>query len=104
MKPVELFDLCMDAIDRFNRGEVIAEKPFVMLTIPRTGKTCGRTIRLFGNSGPTGDVATAHQRADGGLDVVAYFPAIPIIQALGKGVGVKVKVRRQPAQQEGEGE
>lgn len=94
MKPVELFDLCMDAIDRFNRGEVFAEKPFVMLTLPRPGKTCGRTIRLFGNSGPKGDVATAHRRADGGLDVVAYFPAIPIIQALGKEMGIKVKVRR----------
>ncbi|MDV5822280.1 hypothetical protein [Sphingobium naphthae] len=100
MKPVELFDLCIDAIDRFNRGEVLAERPFVMLTIPRSGKTCGRTIRLFGNSGPTGDVATAHQRAGGGLDVVAYFPAIPIIQALGKEMGVEVKVRRQPTQQE----
>lgn len=94
MKPVELFDLCMDAVDRFNRGEVFAEKPFVMLTLPRPGKTCGMTIRLFGNSGPTGDVATAHQRPDGGLDVVAYFPAIPIIQALGKEMGIKVKVRR----------
>lgn len=49
MKPVELFDLCMDAVDRFNRGEVLAEKPFIMLTLPRPGKTCGRTIRLFGN-------------------------------------------------------
>lgn len=94
MKPVELFDLCMDAIERFNRGEVIAEKPFVMLTIPRAGKECGQTIRLFGNSGPIGDVATAHRRVDGGLDVVAYFPAIPIIQALGKEMGIKVKVRR----------
>ena len=94
MKPVELFHLCMDAIDRFNRGEVSAKRPFVMLTVPRPGKTCGRTIRLFGNSGPTGAVATAHQRADGGLDVVAYFPAIPIIQALGKEIGVKVKVHR----------
>lgn len=96
MKPVELFDLCMDAIDRFNRCEVFADKPFVMLTLPRRNKTCGRTIRLFGNTGPTGDVATVHRRADGGLDVVAYFPAIPIIQALAKEMGVNVKVRRMP--------
>ncbi|WDA37877.1 hypothetical protein [Sphingobium sp. YC-XJ3] len=94
MKPVELFDLCMDAIDRFNRGEVFADKPFVMLTLPRPGRTCGRTIRLFGKSGPTGEVSTAHRRADGGLDVVAYFPAVPIVQALGKEMGVKVRVRR----------
>ena len=39
MKPQELFDLCMDAIDRFNRGEVFADKPFVMLTLPRSGRT-----------------------------------------------------------------
>ena len=97
MKPQELFDLCMDAIDRFNRGEVFADKPFVMLTLPRSGRTCGRTIRLFGKSGPTGEVATAHQRADGGLDVVAYFPAVPIVKALGEVMGVKVKVRRSPS-------
>lgn len=96
MKPQELFDLCMDAIDRFNRGEVFADKPFIMLTVPRAGRTCGRTIRLFGKSGPTGQVATAHTRQDGGLDVVAYFPAVPIVQALGEAMGVKVKVRRSP--------
>lgn len=94
MKPKELFDLCMDAIDRFNKGEVSADRPFVMLTLPRQQKHCGRTIRLFGKTGPTGDVATAHRRADGGLDVVAYFPAVPIVQALGEMMGVKVKVRR----------
>lgn len=54
------------------------------------------TIRLFGKSGPTGQVATAHTRQDGGLDVVAYFPAVPIVQALGEAMGVKVKVRRSP--------
>ena len=95
MKPVELFDLCMNAVERFNAGEVLADAPFVMLTLPRPGGTCGRTIRLFGKSGPTGRVATAHRREDGGLDVVAYFPAIPIIQALGDEIGIKVKVRRQ---------
>lgn len=97
MKPQELFDLCMDAIDRFNRGEVFADKPFVMLTLPRQQKYCGKTIRLFGRTGPTGEVATAHRRADGGLDVVAYFPAVPIVQALGEVMGVKVRVRRRPA-------
>jgi len=97
MKPQELFDLCMAAIDRFNAGEVFADVPFVMLTLPRAGKTCGRTVRLFGKSGPTGEVATTHRRADGGLDVVAYFPAIPIIKALGEIVGVKVKVAHRRA-------
>lgn len=96
MSPQEMFDLCMDAIDRFNRGEVFADKPFVMLTVPRPGKYCGRTIRLFGKSGPTGQVATAHRRPDGGIDVVACFPAVPIVQALGDAMGVKVKVRRSP--------
>lgn len=96
MSPQEMFDLCMDAIDRFNRGEVFADKPFVMLTVPRPGRYCGRTIRLFAKSGPTGQVATAHTRQDGGLDVVAYFPAVPIVQALGEAMGVKVKVRRSP--------
>ncbi|WP_395393082.1 hypothetical protein WBP07_17995 [Novosphingobium sp. BL-8A] len=94
MKPMELFDLCMDAIDRFNRGEVFADRPFVMLTIPRASKSVGKTIRLFGKTGPIGDVATAHRREDGGLDVVAYFPAVPIVQTLSRMVGTKVNVRR----------
>lgn len=84
----------MDAIDRFNAGEVVADKPFIMLTVPHPGKYCGRTIRLFGRTGPTGEVATAHRRPDGGLDVVAYFPAVPVVKALGEAMGVKVKVRR----------
>jgi len=82
VKPKELFDLCMDAIDRFNRGEVLADKPFVMLTIPRQQKYCRRT--------------------DGGLDVVAYFPAVPTVQALGEAMGVKVKVRRALTPDDGE--
>lgn len=97
MKPVELFDLCMDAIDRFNKGEVYSDKPFIMLTVPRSGKTCGRTIRLFGKSGPVGEVATAHRRADGGLDVVAYFPAVPVVKSLAEAMGIKVNVRRAHA-------
>lgn len=94
MKPIELFDLCMDAIDRFNRGEVFAERPFIMLTIPRTSCPRGKTVRLFGRTGPAGDIATVKDRTDGQFDVVAYFPAVPIVQALGEMVGEKVIVRR----------
>lgn len=94
MKPLELFDLCMDAIDRFNQGEVFSERPFVMLTIPRASCPRGKTIRLFGRTGPAGDIATVKVRDDGQFDVVAYFPAVPIVVALGDMVGTKVNVRR----------
>lgn len=94
MKPTELFDLCIDAIERFNRGEVYADEPFIMLVLPHPGKYCGRTIRLYGKTGPRGQVATAKERDGGGLDVVAYFPAIKVLESLGDVVGVKVKVKK----------
>lgn len=95
MKPQELLDTCLTAIDRFNAGEVFADQPFVMLVLPRNQRSVGRTIKLFGRSGPVGDVATAKPRADGGLDVVAYFKAVAVVKALADMVGVKVNVRRK---------
>ncbi|MDF0543348.1 hypothetical protein PX699_13400 [Sphingobium sp. H39-3-25] len=94
MKPVELFDLCMDAIDSFNRGEMVTDKPKVMLALLRPVCPRGRTIRLFGRTGPSGEIAIVKSRDDGQFDVVAYFQAVSIVQALGEEFGVKVKVRR----------
>lgn len=95
MKPQELLDLCMDAIDRFNAGEVMADEPFIMLTLPRKVPLKGDHIRLFGRSGPFGRVATGKPRDDGLWDIVAYFPAVRVVQALGDAMGVKVHVRRR---------
>ncbi|GLI99171.1 hypothetical protein [Sphingobium sp. BS19] len=94
MKPTELFDLCMDAIERFNKGEMIADKPFVMLVVPKATCPRGDTITLYGRTGPRGRVATVKER-DGKFDVVAYFPAVPIIESIAAEIGAKVKVRRK---------
>lgn len=93
MKPLELFNLCMAAIDRFNNGEVYADKPFVYLTVPREKCPKGRSIRLFGGSGPNGEICNIKRR-DGLFDVVALFPAVPIVDALAEHVGANVKFSR----------
>lgn len=95
MSPKDLLDVCLDAIDRFNRGEVFADEPFIMLTIPRKAPLKGDHIRLFGRSGPLGRVATGKPRDDGLWDFVAYFPAVGVVKALGDMMGVKVNVRRK---------
>lgn len=94
MSPLDLFNLCMDAIARFNAGEVFAEMPFVILTLPRAECPRGKTIRLFGKTGPLGNIATVKECPSGGYDVTGYFPAAPIIQALRDVVEADEKVRR----------
>lgn len=94
MTPSHLLELCIDAIDRFNRGEMIAKAPFILLTVPRDKLPTGKTIRLFGRTGPAGDIARVNRKGDR-FEVVAYFPAVPIIQALGDIVGAPVKVVRR---------
>ncbi|ALH82948.1 hypothetical protein [Sphingopyxis macrogoltabida] len=94
MTPGDLFDLCMDAIDRFNRGEVSAAEPFIMLTLPRKVPLRGDRIRLFGKSGPFGRVATGKPRDDGLWNIVAYFPAVAVVKALSDMMGVKVAIQR----------
>lgn len=81
MKPVELFDLCADAVERFNRGEVHAERPFVYLTIARKKCPQGRSVRLFGRHGPAGQICNVKE-GGGAFNVTALFPAVPIILAL----------------------
>lgn len=95
MKPSDLLNLCLDAIDRFNRGEVLADEPFIMLTLPRKVPIKGDHIRLFGRSGPLGRVATGKPRDDGLWDIVAYFPAVGVVKALGDAMGIKVSVKRK---------
>lgn len=95
MTPGDLFDLCLDAIDRFNRGEVSADEPFIMLTLPRKAPLRGDRIRLFGKSGPLGRVATGKPRDDGLWDFVVYFPAVAVVKALGDMMGIKVDVQRR---------
>jgi hypothetical protein len=83
MKPVDLFDLCVAAVARFNSGEMIADAPMVMLSVPRRDIPKGDYIRLYGRSGPLGRIATIKGRDDGQFDVIGYFPAVPILKSLG---------------------
>ena len=94
MKPIELLDKCMEAVDLFNKGEMVSEEPFVFLVLPRPTIPRGRFVRLFGKSGPQGAIATVKPLGDGQFAVAAYFPAVPIIRALGEMVGTKVTVSR----------
>jgi hypothetical protein len=81
MKPVELFDLCMDAIGRWNSGEQIAEVPTVLLTLPTSRIPSGNGIRLAGRSGPLGRIMTIREAGDE-YTVVAAFNAAKIVQWL----------------------
>ncbi len=86
MKPVELFDICVDAVNRWNVREQITDVPTVMLVIPRLVCPKGDSIRLLGKSGPLGRIATVKE-TESGFDVVAYFPALPILALLQREVG-----------------
>jgi hypothetical protein len=83
--PLELFDLCVDAVKRWKNGEMIGDEPFVTLVVPRDRVPTGRTIRLLGRFGPQGRIATVKERKDGRFDVVAYFPAKRIIELIKNG-------------------
>jgi len=91
VKPLELFEKCMDAIDAFNDGDTFADEPFIYLVVPRLHCPQGRKINLFGTSGPRGIICNVKQ-TETGFDVVAVFPAVPIIKALGDVVGAKIRV------------
>ena len=82
VKPIELFDACVDAVARWKSGEQIADVPTVMLVIPRDTCPRGDSIRLMGRTGPTGRVCTVKQRPDGLLDIAASFPAVPILRLI----------------------
>lgn len=85
MKPVELFDLCIDAVRLWNSGEQIADHPTVMLVVPVKRVPKGDGFRLFGRSGPIGRLATIKE-VDGGYEAVGWFNAVSVLKALGVNV------------------
>jgi hypothetical protein len=85
MKPVELFDLCADAITRWNEGDQIADFPTVMLVVPLTRLPRGDSIRLAGKSGPLGRLATIKEAGDA-YEAVGFFNAVKVIQWMQKGL------------------
>ena len=93
MKPVELFDLCMDAVKRWNSGDQIAEHPTVMLKVPLTRIPRGERFRLTGRDGPLGRMANIKE-VPGGYEAVGFFNAVSIL----KWLGVDVRVGPSPTQ------
>ena len=81
MQPEELLTLCRRSIaERHGEGDDGAVAT-VMLVVPRVNCPKGRTVALFGTSGPRGRIATVKETRTG-YDIVAYFRAAAIVDAL----------------------
>lgn len=85
MKPVELFDLCADAIKRWNAGDQIADFPTVMLVVPLARVPKGNSIRLSGRTGPLGRLAQIKE-AGAEYEAIAFFDASKVIQWMQRGL------------------
>jgi len=84
MTPLQLFDLCTEAVDRWNKDPlgIRSDKPFLLLTVTRSKCPRGERMRVFGKSGPLGQICNVKERADGKFDVTGYWPVAPIMQQL----------------------
>lgn len=84
MTPLQLFDLCTDAVARWQScpANMRAEAPFVLLTIAKSRIPKGDKMRAFGRSGPLGTICNVKTRSDGKFDVTGYWPAVPILREL----------------------
>ena len=91
MSPTEIFDLTMNAIQEWNKGDRTGEGPSVLLVVPRKSLPSGQTIALFGRRGPRGRIATIKETASG-YDVVAYFQAVHILNSLAEAMGMKTPI------------
>lgn len=89
MSPEELLQLCQNSIAEWNEHQ-ISDAPTIMLAITRKTAPTGKSIRLYGKSGPKGRIATIRE-AETGYSVVAYFPAIPIAQDIADHLGIELK-------------
>lgn len=81
MSPVDLLDLCMASVARWNAEGATGPAPTVLLVVPKKRCPTGETVALFGRWGPRGRIATIRE-TDAGYDVVAYFPAIAVVQEM----------------------
>ncbi len=84
MTPLQLFDLCTEAVDRWNNDPlgIRSDKPFLLLTVTRSKCPRGERMRVFGKSGPLGRICNVKERTDGKFDVTGYWPVAPIMQQL----------------------
>ena len=85
MHPRELLDLCTASVERWKADGGGEPPASVLLVVPRSRCPAGRTIALYGRSGPRGRIATIRENATG-YDVVAYFPAMAIIDEISRAV------------------
>lgn len=89
MSPHELLQLCQDNIAEWDEHK-IGEEPTVMLTLSRKTVPTGKSVRLYGRTGPKGKIANI-RKTQTGFAVVAYFPAIPIAQDIADHLGIELK-------------
>jgi hypothetical protein len=84
MTPLQLFDLCTDAIQRWEKDPLCirSDKPFLLLTVTKARCPRGDKMRAFGKSGPLGRICNVKERSDGKFDVTGYWPVAPIMQQL----------------------
>jgi hypothetical protein len=76
MSPFELLGHAIDAAKRWKAYGLTGE-PVVQLTMIRERRPTGRTVRLFGDRGPKGDVSLVRPAGDA-WKVVAVFPAVAV--------------------------
>lgn len=77
MTPTELFDLCVDAVERHQRGE--ADAAFVRLVLQRPNAPTGQSVKLFGRFGPSGRLDIVREKG-GGFECVTCFDAVAILR------------------------
>ena len=84
MKPLQLFDMCIEAVERWKSDppEIRGDRPFLLLTVTRPRIPKGEQMRVFGKSGPLGRICNVKEREDGKFDVTGYWPVTPIMQQL----------------------
>lgn len=78
MTPLELLRHAAEAAKRW-KDEGLTGEPFVQLTMHRRKQPTGRTVRLFEDRGPRGEISLV--RRDGnGWKIVAVFPAVAVAE------------------------
>ena len=81
MKLADLTALCGDAIARWNSGEMIADRPTIMLVVPCATVPKGNGIRLMGRKGPVGEIANI-KPAEGGYEALCFYDARAVLKAI----------------------
>ena len=84
MTPLQLFDMCIEAVERWKSAppEIRGDRPFMLLTVTRPRNPKGKQMRVFGKSGPLGNICNVKERDDGKFDVTGYWPVTTIMQQL----------------------